>query len=754
MSEAALSPREIADELIRERHTEQEVADLLHEIGDNPEVNWVPLGREPNNYSIVENQQADAMAAFTELVVNSIDAIILRAFFNRFGDSYSGDEFSSLEEAAEELVEDKRDNIEVIATGDKNGPFSLTLYDNGCGQPRDEFEHTFLNVLTPGELKQEFDFLQGKYGMGSTGVLPFCGQKGYKLIASAARNSPGNWSWSIIRKNRNKTRYEYLVVNGQPPQFNGEIGDHDSGTFVKCFEFQSEVKSTITKRFRHRLERYITESPIEIQLTDTRYDGWGPATTKGLLPSIEDRKELLQGKERIEHKFDNDVLGTKDVEIYLFKAEDQLEEIGRSKGVKEAFVRGKKQTQQAILFTYNGQTHGDQGQTFIKRRCNLRRISNDALVVIDFTDIDDADVVDLFKPSRDRLQNKTPAKVLKSELEEIISESEMLRAEEERRKSKDIKQDTEELEEDILDEILERNPSLKGYLKAGNKTPVIDEEGDEEVDYEGNFYPTKFNIIKKYRSRGDYQVWEEDEEDEMYVKRIPSNRTSIQRFELDATNDFLSREKDSGSIDAEIPSIIKSKRLKNGILTLRLDPPDGLSSGDALTLKLEVEPADTSTGELTQTFSIQITDPVEKTNRPSPKGDKSGSGGFELPDATWVPEEDWDNHGFNEHSIVRVEPGPDGEMTLFINEDAAPLVNFRKRNNLKESGKKYVKQTYKLGVILYSVGQYMEIERQYGEDPHWEEIDPAEVVQTSMKGVAQSLLDQTITDDKLNEITY
>jgi hypothetical protein len=66
----------------------------------------------------------------------------------------------------------------------------------------------------------------------------------------------------------------------------------------------------------------------------------------------------------------------------------------------------------------------------------------------------------------------------------------------------------------------------------------------------------------------------------------------------------------------------------------------------------------------------------------------------------------------------------------------------------------YVKQTYKLGVILYSVGQYMEIERKYGEDPHWEEIDPAEVIETSMKGVAQSLLDQTITDNKLDEITY
>jgi len=27
----------------------------------------------------------------------------------------------------------------------------------------------------------------------------------------------------------------------------------------------------------------------------------------------------------------------------------------------------------------------------------------------------------------------------------------------------------------------------------------------------------------------------------------------------------------------------------------------------------------------------------------------------------------------------------------------------------------------------------MEIEREYGEDPHWEEIDPAEIIETSMK---------------------
>lgn len=757
MSRPEITSRAMARDLILDRHTEQEVSEFVHDIEDHPEVDWVPLGREPNNYSIVENQQADAMAAFTELIINSIDAIILRAYYDKYGESYTGVEYSSLDGAAEDLVNEDQDEIEIIATGERNGPFSLTLYDNGHGQTQDKFEHTFLNILTPGELKQEFDFLQGKYGMGSTGVLPFCGEKGYKLICSASSDRPGEWSWSIIRKNREKTRYEYLVVDGIPPQFSGEIGGRKAGTFVKCIEYQSERKSTITKRFRHRLERYLTESPVQIRLNEQRYgDDYGTPHTKGLLPNIRNRWELVHGHDVINHTFDNEVLGTKDIEIFLMKAEDQLEEIGLQKGAKEAFVTGSKQTEQAILFTYNGQTHGDQGQTFIKRRCNLRRISNDTLVIIDFTDINDADVVDLFKPSRDRLQNKEPAKVLKSELEELLSGNEMLRKEEERRKSKDVKEDAEELEEDILDDILERNPSLKGYLKEGKKTPTIDEPGEGEIDYEGNFYPSKFNVIKKYRSRSDYDIWDGATEDELYEVRIPSNKTKLQQFELNATNDYLTREKEQGSIETQLPSLIKSKQLKDGVLRIRLDPPDAFTPGDAVTLELTASPAQTGTGELTQEFRMQIIDPVEETSRPSPKDedDKAGAAGFELPDAHWVTEEDWNRHGFDEHSIVSLEPGPDGDITLFINEDAAPLVNFRRRHNLKESGKKYIKQTYKLGVVLYSVGQYMEIEREYGEEPMWEEIDPAEVVETSMKGVAQSLLDQTITDDKLQDIAY
>lgn len=753
MAKSVFNPEQIVTEFLDRRHTEQAVAEVLHEIDDHPSVDWVPLGREPNNYSIVENQQSNAFAAFTELVVNSIDAIILRSFFKKHGDSYSGSEYSSLDEAANDLIVKEEDTIEVTATGKQNGPFSLTLYDNGCGQPPEDFDTTFLNVLTPGEIKQEFDFLQGKYGMGSTGVLPFCGDRGYKLIASAGYDKPKQWSWSIIRKNRDKNQYEYLTVNGIPPQFNGVVDGRNSGTYIKCFEYQSEVKSTITKRFRHRLERYITTSPVPIQLNETRYDGYGSPYTEGLLPSIWSKKEYIKGHDRIEHTFDNDILGTKDIEIFLMKAEDQLEDIGLSKNVTESFVRGSKQTKQAILFTYNGQTHGDQGQTFIRRRCNLRQIYNDTLVVINFSDVDDADIVDLFKPSRDRLQEKEPAKVLKNELEDILKKNDMLLEEEERRRTKDIEENTDELEEDILEEILQRNPALKGYLKEGEKKPAINKNGNNTVDYEGNFYPEKFNIIKKYRSRTDYEVLD-FEEDSKYTVRIPSNKTSLQRFELDAANDYLTRDNDSGCINIQLPSMVKSKRLRDGILTLRLAPPNAFSPGDNLTLEVEISPTQ-GTGSMTQQFRVEIMEPVQDQNRTTNTDDNDvGVAGFELPDAHWIGEENWEKHGFDEHSIVKLLPSPEGEMSLLINEDAAPLVNFRQRHSLKKSGKEYVKQTYKLGMILYSVGQYIEITKDYDDDPQWEVIDPVDVVETSMRGIAQSFLDQTIDDEKIREITY
>jgi len=750
MTKSALAEKQLATKLLDEIHTEQEVAELAHkEFSENPEVNWVPLGQQTNNYSIVENQQEEAMAALTELITNSVDAVILKNYFERYGDSYTGDEFDDMYEAADALVDQERCEISLRAQGEQNGPFSLTVVDNGTGQPRERFEHTFLNVLTPGEIKQEYNFLQGKYGMGSTGSLPFCGDRGFKLVVSASHENPGEWSWSLIRKNREKTRYEYLIVDDSVPTFDGEINGREYGSFVKCYNYETEVKSEINQYFRRRLERYIVKSPLPIRLIDTRYgDGFGDVHTRGLLPRLKQNREYIEDVDEIQHSFDNPILGERLVRIYLLKADDVLEEKGLSEYTKANFVTGRKHRKQAVLFTVNGQTHGDQGETFIKRRCSFNRVAKDTLVFVDFSNVSDADIVDLFKPSRDRLTEKKPAKALRQELEDLITDNKMLKQEEQRRRNRMAKEENEELEEDILEQILQKNPALKGYLKAGKKQPTVTEEGDQQPEYDGKFYPDKFEIIKSYRSRANYKIW--DGPDGQYEKEIPVNKTSTQRFELNAENDFLTRETEQGSVNTSIPQIVKSVRLKDGILSVTLQAPDGAEPGHSMPLQLTVKPAQVGDGKLTRTLSLQFTEPVEDSGGGG--NNKKQSEGFELPEAYWVEKEEWDNHEMDEQSIVNIDPYDD-EMVLYINKHAAPLQNFIVRHNIRESAKETVQQRYKLAVIFYSVGQYIEIRQEFEENSLWDEIDFAEVVQTSMRGVAQSLLEQTISDDELDRFT-
>jgi hypothetical protein len=63
------------------------------------------------------------------------------------------------------------ENIQVIALGDKKVP-SIVIYDNGEGQHPDHFKDSFLS-LQPA-IKRIY-ISQGKYNMGSTGAVTFCG---------------------------------------------------------------------------------------------------------------------------------------------------------------------------------------------------------------------------------------------------------------------------------------------------------------------------------------------------------------------------------------------------------------------------------------------------------------------------------------------------------------------------------------------------------------------------------------------------
>lgn len=262
----------------------QKVGNLVEELESAFDVDWRPLGREPNNYGTVQTQASSPMPCLVELKANADDAVLMRGF-NENAHGEDPEDYQSMYEVADRFGPEDAE-IEIIADGDaprSGNLLNLTIRDTGCGQSHDDFEDTFLGLHQPGLIKQDYGFAQGQYGMGSTGVLQFCGDRDvgcYKFVASAASDNPGQWSWSLIRQNREENQYEYCVVDGEIPKFDGGFGaaldqntaegaeqfeDQEYGSFVKVYDYRINVsKADISGQepFLYKFERYVVESPM------------------------------------------------------------------------------------------------------------------------------------------------------------------------------------------------------------------------------------------------------------------------------------------------------------------------------------------------------------------------------------------------------------------------------------------------------------------------------------------------------------
>ncbi|MCO8245385.1 MULTISPECIES: hypothetical protein [unclassified Haladaptatus] len=752
-------------------------ADVTASLSDGrlEAVVWKPLGGIENNYGIVENQQADPMAALTELIVNSIDAILLKNYHEYVGNEYTGDEFETLDAAADTLIDPNDEEIRLTADGTGGKSLSLTLSDTGCGQSLKRFEETFLGFLQPGKTKQQYGFLQGKYGMGSSGVLPFCGERGYKLVLSAGVDRPKEWSWTLIRKNRTKDRYEYLTLDGDVPTFPGTVNGQIAGSIVKLFDFTVEAKTRFTTSFRYRLERYLLDTPIPITLADTRGDRQPDVTTtNGLFATLDQYNELVASDQTIAYNFEDATLDTRDVRIILFEDDATLEaddSFTHERGYdpitakNKHFVGGEKHRGQAIFFVINGQTHGDQGRTFIRNRCSLPHVARDVLVFVDFSTLDDSSVVDLFPASRDRLRNSQSARTLKRELESLLGTNDILVDEERRRRQQLPTDDPDEIVEDVLMAILERNPALQRYFATGERLERPTVHGaNSDVDSHDR-YPCRLELIETYHGPDDYNIWNPDRStsttdtvDESnvetdaaleYGKEMPPNAYAWQRFVLDAPNDYLTRSGDPGSIDVTPSDVVKSVRVLNGILAITLKPIENASPGQRLPIHVKVGPAG-GDGKMTleRSFTLEYLEPRIDDRTRNTNG--SSEDEMILPTTHSVHEEDWDayDRGFDEDTVVQVMDSTE-EMDVYINMDAAPLQQFLTNHTLTDAGKEYVKRVYKTGVTLYTVAQYMEFREEFDE----EDVDVTEFVSTAMRGTGQIILDQTISDDQLETLT-
>lgn len=696
-------------------------ADIIHLLTDagywNDEAAWRLYGDNDNNFSIIGAQQSSPDAALVEKFVNSIDHRLINECLVRGLNPEGPEAPQSIREAVAVFFEgnpkpgsnagrvanwpDKKRTevargITMAATGftPKAGRPCLTISDCGEGQTPDMVPFTLMSLMTGKGNKVRIPFVQGKFNMGSTGVLQFCGRNNLQLIVT--RRNPalvkdGNpldlqWSFTVVRREDHggrSTQFTYLApLQSQGRARKGEVlrFSADSmpifpvgrdaykkeaawGTLIKLYEYAaasgiySNTHILMKGGLLGRLNLLLPDPALPVRLYECRqefggHEGSFENNVTGLAVRLEDDRG-----ENLEEGFPTScpisVEGQSMVAtIYAFK-----------KGKAETYRRNE-----GIIFVVNGQTHGYLEKVFFTRKSvgRLNYIADSILVMMDCTNIAGRMREDLFKNSRDRLSRHDIRYAVEEQLEEMLKQHQGLHDLKERRRSEEIQSQLEDEKplEDVLRTILQRAPSLASlFLKgtrATNPFKTAKVRGLEK-EFDGKKHPTFFKFKGK-----DYG--------KELCRECHINQRCRVAFETDAVNDYFSRKTDPGEFSLYLLS--GTHRLKvsdyvgpilnNGVANLTVRLPINCEVGDGLKFDAVVSDP-TLLDPFTNLFSIDVREAAEpqtgtKGTSRKPPSDESGddrevASGITLPNPIPVHELDWGKYDppFDKHTALRIK---------------------------------------------------------------------------------------------------
>ena len=261
-----------------------------------------------------------------------------------------------------------------------------------------------------------------------------------------------------------------------------------------------------------------------------------------------------------------------------------------------AFKRGRATTyrgDEGVVFTVNGQTHGNLPKRFFSRKAvGMSSLEDSIMVIVDCSRISGRSREDLFMNSRDRLEQGDFLRAIEAELTLILKDHQSLRDLREQRRREDVEKKLEDSKPlvEIMESIIRKSPSVAHLLgRIGPLPDPFKSANDTSAkEFLGKPHPSFFRFRNK------------DYGEELHRKTARNMRSRIQ-FETDAVNDYFSRDqyagkrtlksRDGGLLNGEIPAY--SLNLSDGVATLNLTLPDYTKVGDvftSLTLILSPKP--------------------------------------------------------------------------------------------------------------------------------------------------------------------
>lgn len=737
--------------------TEAEVIELLTKAGywNDPSC-WRYYGDRPKNAGTVANQQSRAEQALIEKVMNSVDTKLIAAARIR-GIPLSGPEAPQSVAAARDLLfgeelknlEQLSRSITIAATGKKTRP-SITIVDDGEGQTPASMPRTILSLLEGN--KDAIPFVQGKYNMGGSGVLEFCGtdrnvelvisRRNPALLPEDATEADKQWSFTVIRRDDpsaespRASRFVYLAPGAVDSEGHRALLSFSADTLPMCPELNQPYArkaawGTLFKLYEYavrattnmmlegglmmRMRVLLPEPALPIRFHECRdYSGSKGSydtTMAGLIHTLEeDRRNPKRQNVEWFDKFDLDIEGEKfSGRIYLFRKKGPGED-------KNPAIRYRKD--EGVVFTYNGQCQAFFSKDFFRRSAVKQDYLWDSLLVfVDCSEISVRASEKFFMPNRERLREGDLKFQLERQLEQKLKDHKELEQKAQERRKSELSENPEVSKsfEQFVQDMVSKHPLLERILGPGFRIPnPFKPQAVEAVEkpWKGVRFPTKFHF--------------RDREPGHHLKREANLNSQVRvAFVTDAENDYFRRDEQPGEIQlyqvvSEELQPAKNWRTPhifegNGVLTMSL-PPEAVV-GDVVSYELQV--TDPSRIEpFKNRFSLTVRpereDTVKPPKPPTPKPDKPGTDQgkgaqedtrLDVPSPSEIFEKDWaaQNPEFDKYTAMRIKRRPGEEATLFdyfIN-----MNNVFIDQAIKEKPKKVfeIRNRYKFGMTFITL---------------------------------------------------
>ena len=348
---------------------------------------------------------------------------------------------------------DVANNINVSVGGNTGIYPNIAIADKGEGQTPEKLPNTIMSLHTGN--KKSISFAQGKWNQGGSGAILHSGQdSGVALQFVLSKRNPkilknfseektklgNNWSFTVLRRNKPKrdgdvSEAVYLCPEEDqiekttiPLNFESEempifpekgkqfSKNSEFGTLIILYEYKLATSAALrgsTSLYR-QLDAQLPKLPLPVRLHETRKkyqsEREQSLTMRGF--SNFQENQFLKGKQDLLENISprRGFIRCQNYkiiyDIFCFK-----------KGGGESYIPKSA----GLLWTVNGQTHAiSKKDIFRVDKLSFEAIQKDLLIVVDCSDIKNADREDFFKSSRDRLN--TDSQLYKDIRENLISD--------------------------------------------------------------------------------------------------------------------------------------------------------------------------------------------------------------------------------------------------------------------------------------------------------------------------------------------